>query len=179
MSRPVDPRAGQLGSRTEVAETPKPGAELAFAREAGGALVPAGRAADSYGDLSPFLVEVAEAAGLDAAVQLARGYGGTEIFVPREAPPGHWLAACVGVAAAAKICRHFATHDADGRPIAFRVYVPLAGAAVMPRTLAALARAMVEEQIGLREAVRRFGVSERTVKRLRAKLRDDRQLRLL
>ena len=124
------------------------------------------------------LHEIAEVAGLDAAVQLAREYGGTEVSIPRQVAGDHWLVRCVGAKAAAKICDHYCVRDADGHAVGgFRIYVPLAGTGIMARTIAELARALETQDLSVRAAARRFGVSDRTVKRLQAKMRrgSDRQ----
>ena len=57
--------------------------------------------------LPALLAEIAEVAGLEAALKLAEARGGTEIYVPAEAPADHWLTEAVGQQAAAAICRHF------------------------------------------------------------------------
>ena len=57
--------------------------------------------------LPALLAEIAQVAGLDAALKLAEARGGTEIYVPAEAPDGHWLTEAVGKQAAAAICAHF------------------------------------------------------------------------
>lgn len=64
-------------------------------------------ASRSPGWLPALLAEIAQVAGLDAALKLAETRGGTEIYVPAEAPDGHWLAEAVGAQAAAAICAHF------------------------------------------------------------------------
>lgn len=60
-----------------------------------------------HGWLPSLLAEIAQVAGLDAALKLAEARGGTEIYVPAAAPSGHWLADTVGIEAAAAICAHF------------------------------------------------------------------------
>lgn len=136
-------------------------------------------ASDSFAGLPSVLREIAEVAGLDAALQLAREHGGTDISIPRKVHADHWLVRCVGSAAAQKICQHFSVRDADGRPIAYQAYIPFAGTGLLARTATELAKAIETEDLSLHAAVRRFGVSNRTVKRVRAKLRESRQRRLL
>jgi hypothetical protein len=60
--------------------------------------------APSY--LAPIYQEVAQVAGLDAALKLSAAYGGTRIYLPSAArlTRVHWLAVCVGWEAAQAIC---------------------------------------------------------------------------
>ena len=62
----------------------------------------------SYAWLPEVLAEIAEAAGLDAALQIAEEHGGTRMSFPAFLPEGdHWLTTCVGREAAEKLCAHF------------------------------------------------------------------------
>jgi transcriptional regulator GlxA family with amidase domain len=54
------------------------------------------------------LAEIAEVAGLDAALAIAEKRGGTEVYIPAQANDDHWLVKTVGRAAADKLCRYFA-----------------------------------------------------------------------
>lgn len=65
--------------------------------------------------LPSVLAEIADAAGLDAAMQIAEARGGSRLEIARESA---LLASWVGVEAAAKI--------ADKLGAGYRVYVPLA-----------------------------------------------------
>ena len=59
-------------------------------------------------ELPQLLREVAEIAGLDAAIKIARGLGKKRMYIPHRLTSGHRLARCVGPKAAALICAHFA-----------------------------------------------------------------------
>lgn len=63
----------------------------------------------SYSWLPPTLQEIAEVAGLDAALAMANARGGSRISLPAKPKPGHWLIEAVGEEAAQKICAHYAT----------------------------------------------------------------------
>jgi len=56
--------------------------------------------------LAPIYQQIAQAAGLEAALKLSAAHGGERIYLPSLArlTRGHWLAACVGWEAAQAIC---------------------------------------------------------------------------
>lgn len=59
-------------------------------------------------DLPGVLREIAEIVGVDATLTLARARGGTEVYIPAQSRPGHWLVKAVGEQAARRICREYA-----------------------------------------------------------------------
>lgn len=61
----------------------------------------------SYTWLAPLLSEIAEVAGLDAALALAAARGGSRVSFPAKLPKTHWLIDCVGLEAATLICEEF------------------------------------------------------------------------
>ena len=61
----------------------------------------------SYDWLPPLLAEIAEVAGLDAALALAGARGGRRITIPAQPRPDHWFAQAVGMDAALLISDHF------------------------------------------------------------------------
>ncbi len=61
----------------------------------------------SYDWLPPLLAEIAEVAGLDAALAMADARGGSRITIPARPRPDHWLVQAVGVDAAKLIADHF------------------------------------------------------------------------
>ena len=61
----------------------------------------------SYSWLPPVLAEIADIAGLDAAMALAEARGGQRVFIPASAGPDHWLVRTVGETAASLICEHY------------------------------------------------------------------------
>lgn len=129
----------------------------------------------SYAWLPKVLAEIAEAAGLDAALKLAEARGGTEIYVPGRAGDDHWLVATVGREAADAICRHFATGHGG-----CLIELPLG-----PRGSIAKLRARVDRMIAEGASASAIalacGFTERGVRKRRAKARDDdgRQPKLL
>lgn len=115
--------------------------------------------------LPQVLREIAEVAGTPAMLQLAHQVGGTEITLP--APdrlgPDSVLSRLVGLEAAGAICRHF------GRG---KLAIPLGPTAGQARTRAAIARRLEAGESAVRVA-RGLHVHERTVRRVRARRRDD------
>lgn len=118
------------------------------------------------------LREIAEVAGLDAALALAWNYGGTTVKIPRKVGPQHWLAKCVGLKAATAICDHYRVHDADGRPVGnFKILIPLGSTGVMAQARRRLAAELQTGDLSVPAAARKCGLHERTAWRLKAKLK--------
>ncbi|KPN64275.1 hypothetical protein SAMN04488527_101278 [Aliiroseovarius crassostreae] len=63
----------------------------------------------SFSWLPPLLAEIAEAAGLDAALAMADARGGSRISLPAHPKENHWLVGAVGRDAAETICAYFRT----------------------------------------------------------------------
>ncbi len=61
----------------------------------------------SYTWLAPLLNQIAEVAGLEAALALAAERGGSRVSFPARLPQKHWLIDCVGKEAAELICEEF------------------------------------------------------------------------
>ncbi len=59
------------------------------------------------------LDEIADVAGIDAALAIADSVGGTRVSLPARARPDHWLTVCVGMDKAKLICDHFRTLSPD------------------------------------------------------------------
>lgn len=130
------------------------------------------QAPGSFDGLPPILREIAEVAGVEAAMALVAAHGGTIVYLPHKPGPQHWLVACVGQKAALAICRHFAVSDADGRPVGkFRLKVPLAGTGSTAQARRRLIRELREGATAV-AAARRAGLHERTAWRYKAKLQD-------
>jgi len=116
---------------------------------------------DEGSRLRGLLAEIAEIAGRDAAIRLARAKGGGEkVYIP--APENlfvdHWLVAALGWKAALRIARAYGPD---------RINIPLGPAAFRrPRAREALRDALAEGS-SIAEAARRAGVSERTARRRR------------
>ncbi|QPC44608.1 helix-turn-helix domain-containing protein [Kaustia mangrovi] len=118
-----------------------------------------------YGWLPSILAEIAETAGLEAALKLAAERGGTEVYIPAACSDDHWLAACVGREAADRICRHFASGHGG---ISLRLPLgPQGSIAEMRR----IADRMIAEGRPTSEIARAVGYTSRTVERRRARLR--------
>lgn len=56
--------------------------------------------------LPALLAEIAEVAGLEAALALARAHGGTRAHFLRDPKPTHWLSQLIGHEAAQRVGRH-------------------------------------------------------------------------
>lgn len=118
--------------------------------------------------LPAVLAEIAEVAGLEAALALAGARGGTEIYVPPSVDADHWLVETAGAEAAAAICRHFA-----GNGHGCRLEIPLG-----PKGAAARLRRQVDRMIAEgkseREIALATGYSGRGVRMRKARQRDER-----
>jgi len=114
--------------------------------------------------LPTVLAEIADAAGIEAAISLARAYGGQTVYVPARPKPDHWLVDTVGLEAAGKICDLYRVRDGGAR-----LLIPLARPTLLAAALARGASA--------RSAAAAVGVHERTAFRMRSRMRrsDDRQ----
>lgn len=124
--------------------------------------------------LPEVMVEIAEAAGIEAAWALVRAHGGTTVYFPREASEGHWLTELVGMEAAGKICKHFGVANTG-----MRVLIPLARTALQRERLVKALQAGMSAS----EAATASGMHERSAFRARKRLKtekqpDDRQRKL-
>ncbi len=63
----------------------------------------------AFDGLPLLLQEIAEVAGLPAALALAEARGGNRVYLPRpeQLDEDHWLVKAVGREAAIKICKHY------------------------------------------------------------------------
>jgi hypothetical protein len=108
--------------------------------------------------LTGALAEIAEVAGLPAALAVAERYGGSRLYVPKRAPDSHELVQLVGRDAADAICRFYGGLDRGGEPIT----IPLG-----PRRFYARARAAAEkmraEGKSVAEVTRALGVARSSV----------------
>jgi hypothetical protein len=57
--------------------------------------------------LPELLAEIAEVAGLPAALAICDARGGQRVYFPARAPDGHWLVELVGRETADVLCAHF------------------------------------------------------------------------
>jgi hypothetical protein len=129
-------------------------------------------------DLPGLLGEIAEVAGLAAALAIAERVGGTRVTIPARADDDHWLVKTVGREAADRICNHLRILSPDGREAGARhVIIPRGPAGCMAKARLRLAREL-EAGTSAREAARRAGLHERSAFRMRAKIKseeDDKQ----
>jgi len=65
--------------------------------------------------LPGLLGEIEEVAGRDAALKIARAYGGTTVYIPGRAYPDLWLSKCVGEETARRICDYFSIIGPNGQ----------------------------------------------------------------
>lgn len=123
-------------------------------------------------ELEGVLGEIAEVAGIAAALTLAEQYGGTQVHFPRYAGPDHWLIRCVGAEAAAKICSYMAVTDADGRNHGQRsVFIPRGPMAIMKVAKRRLVKEL-RSGTSVRQAARKAGLGERTAWYVKAALKN-------
>lgn len=117
---------------------------------------------DEYAYLPPVLSEIAQIAGLPAALALAQLRGGCQVYIPPRARDGHWLVKCVGRNAADAIGEYFG-HQ--------RVVIPLGNTRFYARA-ARRAAQLLSEGLSLHEVARHVGVHTRTVSRVKARMID-------
>ncbi len=117
--------------------------------------------------LTGILREIADCAGLPAALAIAEVKGGIEAHFPARAPDNHWLTQAVGREAADKICEHFRCTARGG----VRLHVPLGPHKHQARARRMAMRLLREKRSGNMIA-RMVGVDISTVKRIKRRLRD-------
>jgi DNA-binding NarL/FixJ family response regulator len=123
--------------------------------------------------LPGILAEVAEVAGDEAALALARAAGGRSVYVPRpdNVPDGHWLVLALGREAAMMVADLVGGGD---------VAIPLGPTGRQHATRAEV-DTLIGQGLSASRIAQRCGVTERTVERRRAALRakaNSSQLRL-
>lgn len=134
----------------------------------------------SYSWLPALLAEIAEVAGLEAALKLAESHGGRRVSIPARIPADdHPLVQSVGRVAAEKICAHYRQGTGSGRSCGIYIVVPLGPSGALAGARRRLAKALAEGASAA-EAARAAGMTERSAFRARARLRDrdDKQGRL-
>lgn len=119
---------------------------------------------NAFAALPGALGEIAEVAGVDAALAIARVRGGTEIYVPANPGPDHWISRLVGLDNAAAIADKL-TCGVGGR----RLELPL-GPHGHAESQRAKVDAMIREDRSERDIALATGYSIRAVRRRRAKL---------
>lgn len=120
--------------------------------------------------LPAVLADIAEVAGIDAALALAERYGGTRRKIPAFAPDGHWLVECVGRPAADAICAQF-RQGAGARQFGQEVLIPLGPTGTMRAARRRMVQAL-ENCATAREAAIAAGMHERSAFRMRKRIKD-------
>lgn len=115
--------------------------------------------------LPQILKEIADVAGLEAAIEIARVRGGMEVYIPAKADCNHWLVRSVGEEAAKLICDHF-TMNGGG----MRINIPF-GPVHRNAVLRRRVDKMIKEGKSAGEIVRATGYTERGVFYRRAALK--------
>ncbi len=135
----------------------------------------------SYSWLPPLLAEIAEVAGLDAALALAEARGGSRITIPARPRPDHWFAQTVGMEAAEKIAEYYRVGYGGAQGATVTVPVgPDGGTARALRLQRSKIDAMIREGLSADRIAREVRVHRTTVFRRQAALgrRDTRQGKL-
>lgn len=121
-------------------------------------------------DLPGVLAEIAAVAGEAAAVAVARAKGGTRAYLPGpdRLLPGHWLVATVGMEAAQAIAARLGGGDVE---------IPLGPYAGNRARVHAAIREAARRGESEAAIARLVGVTDRTVRNLKAARRDRKGLR--
>ncbi|MEJ0012892.1 MAG: helix-turn-helix domain-containing protein [Bauldia sp.] len=117
------------------------------------------------------LAEIARVVGPSAADALLTARGGTRIYIPtvRRLESSHWLVGLLGQDEATKLCRNFSPYLGG--------YVNLQSRYSFHQFERWLAvRDMTRRGESARVIARHFGVTERTITRIRTRLREEKEL---
>lgn len=112
--------------------------------------------------LPHILRELAEAAGLPAALKLAAQWGGQTLYIPTRVAEGHRLAQVLGIGPARALARLYGGE---------RITVPLGPTGAMREARRAADRA-IAEGASANEAARRSGLTTRTIYNRKARRRE-------
>lgn len=132
----------------------------------------------SWPDLPALLAEIAEVAGLDAALSVAQAKGGQHVVIPTRLAADHWLVVAVGREKAEVISRHFTSGH---RRQELDIPIGPGGSYVAERRRRARALAEAQaEGATANQIAAKVGITQRSVRRFRARHRGDaRQGKLL
>lgn len=123
-------------------------------------------------DLPALLAEIAEVAGIDAAIAIADEKGGQEVFISARLRPDNWLIRCIGADKAEILSRHFCA-SGGGR---VKLQIPLGPVgsyvAERQRRQRVMAEA-VERGASSNEIAKLAGITGRSVRRFRARYGGD------
>ena len=122
-----------------------------------------------WGKLPALLAEIAEVAGIDAALAIARAKGGHEVFVVAKLRPDNWLVQAVGMEKAQLLSEHFCSGRARQK-----LTIPLGPAGSYLAERQRRARSMADalsSGASANQIAQAAGVTNRSARRFRAKLR--------
>ena len=107
--------------------------------------------------------EVADVIGVEGVLALQREKGGTEISLPAQPGPDHWLSQLLGFEAARRLCEHFAITTAgrvrSGRAGLSKLLIPLG----RPQERRRRIEAALDAGLSASATAREVGVHRRTV----------------
>lgn len=113
--------------------------------------------------LPELLAEIADVAGLPAALAVAQVKGGRRTHFPAKCPDDHWLVVAAGREAADKLCEHFRVNHKGG----ITLLVPLGPTKLYDRARFH-ALALMERGRSVNDVAREIGVSARSIEHWRA-----------
>lgn len=113
--------------------------------------------------LPPLLAEIADVAGLPAALALAEARGGSRITIPARPGPDHWIVKTIGPEAAERLCAHFRTGVGGTKGAILELPVGPSGTAAQTRAKidALLRKGVSADQIAVSMRVHRTTVFRR------------------
>lgn len=117
---------------------------------------------DSFEGLPSPLDEIAEVAGLDAALAIADAVGGTRVGIPPRPLKDHWLTDLVGDEKASLICNHFRILSTEDRERGARHIIIPRGPATRDKQAKARFYAARDAGASVRAAARKARIHERT-----------------
>jgi hypothetical protein len=119
--------------------------------------------------LPALLAEIAEVAGLEAALAIAEARGGSRTVFPARAPDGHWMVELIGREATDKLCAHFRSGGGG-----IELDVPMGPVAYYRKARRRLAQ-LVDEGVPVARAAHQIGLHLRTARRWRSRARQSDQ----
>lgn len=126
----------------------------------------------SWPYLPALLAEIAEVAGIDAALAVAEAKGGQVAFIVARLRPDNWLVQAVGMEKAELLSRHFCA--AGGGRIKLEIPIGPVGSFVAERQRRQrIMAAAVERGASSNEIARMAGVTNRTARRFRSRYDGD------
>lgn len=114
------------------------------------------------------LEELVDAIGQQAALQLLAQHGGTRLYIPAHPGPDHAIVKAIGGEAAAKLAEHIATGVGG-----LTIELPRGPAGLAAKHRRRLLEAAGRGDMTEREIAQDLRVHGRTVRRARAKLREE------